>query len=86
MPIFLCDDCKYDWRGCHNPKRPNVTVEEGCSDYVSRTPPRRRKSSGKRRKSVASSKVEQRRKKIVILSIAIVAIVAIAVVLWFVFS
>jgi len=30
---FLCNYCEYDWRGCHNPKRPNVTPEEGCKDF-----------------------------------------------------
>lgn len=30
---FLCDKCEYDWRGCRNPKRPNVTVAEGCKDF-----------------------------------------------------
>ena len=30
---FLCPKCEYNWRGCHVPRRPNVTKEEGCSDY-----------------------------------------------------
>jgi hypothetical protein len=31
---FLCDECAYDWRStCHNPKRPNVTSDEGCKDF-----------------------------------------------------
>lgn len=32
-PTFLCNYCEYDWRGCHNPRRPNVTAEEGCKDF-----------------------------------------------------
>jgi len=32
--IFLCDSCKWDWRGaCHNRQRPNVTW---CPDYEKR--------------------------------------------------
>ncbi|MFC1926485.1 hypothetical protein ACFLWV_01900 [Chloroflexota bacterium] len=32
--IFLCDSCKWDWRGaCRNRARPNVT---SCSDYEKR--------------------------------------------------
>ena len=30
---LLCPDCEYNWRGCHNPRRPNVTREEGCADF-----------------------------------------------------
>lgn len=30
---FLCDKCEYNWRGCHNPKRPNVSEAEGCKDF-----------------------------------------------------
>lgn len=30
---FLCPSCEYNWRGCHNPHRPNVTKDEGCSDF-----------------------------------------------------
>jgi hypothetical protein len=30
---FLCSNCEYNWRGCHVPRRPNVTKEEGCKDY-----------------------------------------------------
>ena len=30
---FLCPKCEYNWRGCHNPRRPNVTPQEGCKDY-----------------------------------------------------
>ena len=34
MNIFLCDSCKWDWRGaCHNPERPNATW---CPDYEKR--------------------------------------------------
>ena len=34
MNIFLCDSCKWDWRGaCHNPERPNATQ---CRDYEKR--------------------------------------------------
>ncbi|MEE8618789.1 MAG: hypothetical protein V3S84_01515, partial [Dehalococcoidales bacterium] len=34
MNIFLCDSCKWDWRGaCHNPARPNATW---CPDYKNR--------------------------------------------------
>jgi hypothetical protein len=32
-PTFLCNYCEYDWRGCRNPRRPNVTAEEGCPDF-----------------------------------------------------
>ena len=32
--IFLCDSCKWNWRGaCHNPERPNATQ---CRDYEKR--------------------------------------------------
>jgi len=32
--IFLCDSCKWDWRGaCHRPERPNATW---CPDYEKR--------------------------------------------------
>jgi hypothetical protein len=30
---FLCPNCAYNWRGCHNPRRPNVTRDEGCKDF-----------------------------------------------------
>ena len=30
---FLCPKCEYNWRGCHVPRRPNVTREEGCKDF-----------------------------------------------------
>ena len=31
MNIFLCDNCKWNWRGaCHNRARPNATW---CSEY-----------------------------------------------------
>lgn len=30
---FLCTNCEYNWRGCHNPRRPNVTRDEGCKDF-----------------------------------------------------
>ena len=34
MNIFLCDTCKWDWRGaCHSPARPNATW---CPDYEKR--------------------------------------------------
>ncbi|MFC2024562.1 hypothetical protein ACFLTJ_03210 [Chloroflexota bacterium] len=34
MNIFLCDNCKWNWRGaCHNPARPNATW---CSEYARR--------------------------------------------------
>lgn len=32
-PSFLCPHCEYNWRGCHNPNRPNVTSAEGCKDF-----------------------------------------------------
>lgn len=32
-PSFLCTFCEYNWRGCHNPRRPNVTSLEGCNDF-----------------------------------------------------
>ncbi len=32
--LFLCDSCKWDWRGaCHNPQRPNAT---SCREYEKR--------------------------------------------------
>ncbi len=32
--IFLCDNCKWDWRStCHRPERPNATK---CPDYEKR--------------------------------------------------
>jgi len=31
---FLCDSCKWNWRGaCHSPERPNATW---CPDYAKR--------------------------------------------------
>ena len=34
MNIFLCDSCKWNWRGaCHNPARPNATW---CPEYEKR--------------------------------------------------
>ncbi|MFC2060659.1 hypothetical protein ACFLTZ_06210 [Chloroflexota bacterium] len=34
MNIFLCDSCKWDWRGaCHNSSRPNATW---CPEYEKR--------------------------------------------------
>ena len=34
MNIFLCDSCKWDWRGaCHNPARPSAT---SCPEYEKR--------------------------------------------------
>jgi len=30
---ILCTECAYNWRGCHNPGRPNVTTDEGCKDF-----------------------------------------------------
>jgi ribosomal protein L37AE/L43A len=34
MNIFLCDSCKWNWRGaCRNPERPNATW---CSEYEKR--------------------------------------------------
>jgi len=32
-PSFICPHCEYNWRGCHNPRRPNVTSSEGCNDF-----------------------------------------------------
>jgi len=37
---FMCAHCEYNWRGCHNPKRPNVTWDEGCKDFWSKGKPR----------------------------------------------
>jgi len=34
MNIFLCDSCKWNWRGaCRNRERPNATW---CSEYEKR--------------------------------------------------
>jgi len=34
MNIFLCDSCKWNWRGaCRNPERPNATW---CPEYEKR--------------------------------------------------
>jgi len=30
---YLCPRCEFNWRSCHNPKRPNVTRDEGCKDF-----------------------------------------------------
>jgi hypothetical protein len=37
---FMCTHCEYNWRGCHNPKRPSVTWDEGCKDFWSKGKPR----------------------------------------------
>jgi len=30
---YLCPRCEFNWRSCHNPKRPNVSRDEGCKDF-----------------------------------------------------
>jgi hypothetical protein len=30
---YLCPRCEFNWRSCHNPKRPNVTRDDGCKDF-----------------------------------------------------
>jgi hypothetical protein len=37
---FMCAHCEYNWRGCHNPRRPSVTWAEGCSDFWRKGKPR----------------------------------------------
>ena len=37
---FMCTHCEYNWRGCHNPRRPSVTWDEGCKDFWSKGKPR----------------------------------------------
>ncbi len=35
MVLFICDDCKWDYpSSCHNPKRPNITIQDGCKDFT----------------------------------------------------
>jgi hypothetical protein len=30
---YLCPRCEFNWRSCHNPKRPNVTRDDGCKEF-----------------------------------------------------